>query len=81
MMQNIRLIPIVCDRMKLLWIDAPAEIFERLLMQTKSIPHFLQPFTESADWITASQAGIQGGEVAAVALDPRFREGDDILSI
>jgi hypothetical protein len=30
--------------------------------------------------VIPAQAGIQGPEVAAVALDPRFRGGDDFLS-
>ena len=32
--------------------------------------------SEKGDWITASNAGIQGPRTSAVALDPRFRGGD-----
>ena len=35
----------------------------------------------STNWLTASQAGIQGRRASAVVLDPRFRGGDDILMI
>ena len=29
------------------------------------------------NWITAAKTGIQGAEIQAAALDPRFRGGDE----
>jgi hypothetical protein len=55
-------------------VGTPRRIFEGFPLQTKTIPQFLQPFTEEANWITSSKAGTQGFQ--SLALGPRFR-GDD----